>query len=412
MMLFNQEENDTLCVKCGKCRSVCPVFDEVREEGASPRGKTALVQALSGHMLAPSRRTKKFLSECLLCTACTEVCPNGVHTDLLILAAREQLSACAGQRFTETVLTKVVFANTAASFKLGSAVEAVAGEKLDSGSGVFYRLPADYIVPEIRGKKFSESKKNTYARRTATGFFLGCLIDFINHETAEDAIALLLASGKTPFIPAQQACCGLPALSMGDTKTAARQARAVISLFETADTVVTACGSCGSMLKHYYALLFDSPGDREKVRTFAEKVKDITEVIDPDVIRPDIAGQAADGTRSVTYHDPCHLKRGMGVSRGPRQLLEQAGYDLREMENPDRCCGLGGAFHIKHRALSLAITRKKTDDIRSTGAATVATGCPGCMANIASMVIREHSRVNVVHTVNLLAAGLKKQVRG
>lgn len=403
MMLFNQEDYYNLCVKCGKCRSVCPVFHEEKEEGASPRGKTALVQALSGHALNASKRTKRFLSECLLCTACSAVCPNGVRVDLMVLSARQQLSGYAGHRLMETVLTKVVFSNTSTSFKLGSVVEEVAGEKMVSGSGVFYRLPARHVIPEIRGEKFSASKKNAHTQPAATGFFLGCLIDFINHAVAGDAVRLLLASGKNPYIPAGQACCGLPALSMGDTKTALRQARAVVSLFETADTIVTACGSCGAMLKHYYPLLFDDPAEKEKVSKFSEKVKDITEVVDPDVFR-----RAERGDVTITYHDSCHLKRGMAVSQEPRRLLERAGYILREMEHPDRCCGLGGAFHLKHRELSRAITRKKTDDIRATGAATVATGCPGCMANIGAMLIEEHSSVTVVHTVNLLAAGLKK----
>jgi glycolate oxidase iron-sulfur subunit len=406
MMFFNHEDQYALCVKCGTCRTVCPVFHELNEEGASPRGKITLVQALIESRIEPSKRTKNFISECLLCTACVEVCPNHVQTDLVVLSAREKLADSAGNKLIEAALTKVVFAKTGISFKLGSIVEQAIGEKIDLESGIFYRLPANRIIPEIKSKKFSGSKKNTHTHETKTGFFLGCLIDFIYHDIAEDTVTLLEASGRTPYIPALQACCGLPALSMGDMKKAAKQAKAVMALFDTADSVVTACGSCGSMMKNYYKFLFNEPEDRKKAEEFAGKIKDITEVVDPGMFN-----NAETASGSVTYHDPCHLKRGMGIAEKPRALIARAGYKIKEMQNPGRCCGLGGAFNIKHRNLSSAITKEKTDDICSTTAATVATGCPGCMANISSMLIEQNLNIKVVHTVHLLAAALKKHTR-
>ncbi len=391
-------------MKCGTCRTVCPVFHELNEEGASPRGKITLVQALFESGFEPSKRTKKFISECLLCTACVEVCPNHVQTDLLVLSAREKLADTAGNKLIEAALTKVVFGKTGISFKLGSIVEQAIGEKIDLESGIFYRLPANRIIPEIKSKKFSASKKNIHTHETKTGFFLGCLIDFIYHDIAEDTVTLLEASGRTPYIPAHQACCGLPALSMGDIKKAAKQAKAVMALFDTSDSVVTACGSCGSMMKNYYKYLFDTPEEKKRAERFAEKIKDITEVAEPGMF--DNTGHTS---VTVTYHDPCHLKRGMGISEKPRILLAKAGHKIEEMHNPGRCCGLGGAFNIKHRKLSSAITKEKTDDIRSTTAATVATGCPGCMANISAMLVEQNLNIKVVHTVHLLASSLKKK---
>ena len=404
MMSFNHQDQYSLCVKCGKCRSVCPVFHELNEECASPRGKISLIQALLENKVKPSSRTKRFLSECLLCTACVAVCPNGVRTDLLVLSVRESLADYAGNKLIETALIKGVFSKTDISFKLGFAVEQAMGRKIDSGSGMYYRLPSNRILPELKSTKFSISKKNTHIHKTKTGFFLGCLIDFVNHDIAEDTIMLLEAAGKTPFIPRDQACCGLPALSMGDRRQAAKQAKAVMTLFDTAETVVTACGSCGSMMKNYYPVLFDDPQNKGNAVKFAAKIKDIAEVLEPDMFE-----NAGHSSRLTTYHDPCHLKRGMGVAKKPRTLIRAAGYEIAEMQSPDRCCGLGGAFTIKHRTLSSAITKEKADDIRSTTAATVATGCPGCMANISAMLIEQgRLQVNVVHTVRLLVTALKK----
>ncbi|MCL5276476.1 MAG: (Fe-S)-binding protein [Deltaproteobacteria bacterium] len=369
----------------------------LKDEGASPRGRITLIQTLSENKLRPSKRAKKLVSQCLLCTACVSVCPNNVRTDLLILYARERLREQPGSRIIDAVLDKVVFSRTAVSFRLASAVEHAVGRRLASGSGTFYRVPGSRTVPEIKGSSFSGSADNAYRQKTNTGLFLGCLIDFVNHDVAADAVKLLEASGKRPYLPVGQACCGLPAFSAGDTKKAARQATAAMAPFDDTDTIVTACGSCGSMMKNYYPLLFDSPADKARAEAFSKKIKDISEVIDPGTIE---RAEGVGGT--ITYHDPCHLKRGMSVSEKPRDLIRKAGYTILEMERSDRCCGLGGAFNIKHRRISSVITGDKVKDIKSTGATIVATGCPGCMANIGSMIAEDGADIRVVHTVSLL----------
>lgn len=407
------EAGYSLCVKCGKCRSVCPVFGELNEEGASPRGKIALIQALFERGIEPSARTKRFVSECLLCSACVYACPNGVRTDMLIVSARQRLSDEMGLDLVEAGLTKVGFSRTGISFKLASIVEKVVGRRILSESGVFYRLPANRIIPQIKSEPFSGSGGNIYKHKTKTGFFPGCLIDFIYHDVAKDAAELLGTAGIKPYIPGHQACCGLPALSLGDMDKARKQAKVVMSLFEDADIVVTACGSCGSMLKNYYPFVFEGHTEYKKAVLFSEKVKDVTELLaeEPGVNSSEFIVESLSlnhqGLPLVTYHDPCHLKRGMSVSEKPRELIKKAGYTIAEMDEPDRCCGLGGAFNIKHRSISSAITRHKVYDIKSTKASIVATGCPGCMANIASMAIEQGLNLKVVHTVNLLAHAKK-----
>ena len=54
------------CVKCGMCKSLCPVFIILREETVSPRGKA---------MLLEKDFYDKLVYECSLCKACEEKCP-------------------------------------------------------------------------------------------------------------------------------------------------------------------------------------------------------------------------------------------------------------------------------------------------------------------------------------------------
>ena len=61
------------CVKCGFCRSCCPVFSVLMSEVDSPRGKAILMQ-------------KDFLDElfynCTLCKACKFTCPLSLDIDV------------------------------------------------------------------------------------------------------------------------------------------------------------------------------------------------------------------------------------------------------------------------------------------------------------------------------------------
>ncbi|MHB1043483.1 MAG: (Fe-S)-binding protein, partial [Eubacteriales bacterium] len=110
----------------------------------------------------------------------------------------------------------------------------------------------------------------------------------------------------------------------------------------------------------------------------------------------------------VTYHDPCHLARGQGVRRQPRQLLKAIpGVKLVEMENPDACCGGGGSFLFTHPGLAEKVGGAKARAILNTGAGVVVTECPGCVKQIKLSLQRESggARVKVVHLAEFLGSG-------
>jgi fumarate reductase (CoM/CoB) subunit B len=70
------------CVRCGMCKSLCPVFKILREEAVSPRGKAII---LSEKIL------DKIVFECNLCKACEEKCPLNVKICDAIRKAREAM---------------------------------------------------------------------------------------------------------------------------------------------------------------------------------------------------------------------------------------------------------------------------------------------------------------------------------
>jgi L-lactate dehydrogenase complex protein LldE len=86
--------------------------------------------------------------------------------------------------------------------------------------------------------------------------------------------------------------------------------------------------------------------------------------------------------------------REMQVTEDSKALLRQlARVELVELEREDECCGFGGTFAVKQPAISTAMVRDKTDDIRQTGARRVIAGDCGCLMNINGSL--EHRRIPV-----------------
>jgi len=106
----------------------------------------------------------------------------------------------------------------------------------------------------------------------------------------------------------------------------------------------------------------------------------------------------------VTYHDSCHLKRHLGVSSQPRELINRVdGLTFVEMKDSDKCCGFGGAFSTKYPDISTAMVKEKVQNILDSGADTV-VGCDmGCLMNIQGYLNRNNYPVKVKHIAQILA---------
>jgi glycolate oxidase iron-sulfur subunit len=110
----------------------------------------------------------------------------------------------------------------------------------------------------------------------------------------------------------------------------------------------------------------------------------------------------------LTYHDPCHLVRGMGVSQEPRQMLKAIpGIDFVEMAHADECCGAGGTFSLSYYDISRQINDKKLDAAQDTNAQVLVTGCSVCRMHIDDGLSRRQGTIKVRHTAEILAAAYR-----
>ena len=155
--------------------------------------------------------------------------------------------------------------------------------------------------------------------------------------------------------------------------------------------MVSDCASCGATLKHLGSFFADDPEWKERAAAFSAKVMDLTEYLAKAGYQP---RQKADAL--FTYHDPCHLVRGQGISQPPRELLKAAGRFV-EMKEADVCCGGAGSFHIDYPEAAAQILEKKRRSIEQTGAKVVVTGCPGCLIQLSKAAKASGGKFKAMH---------------
>ena len=200
-----------------------------------------------------------------------------------------------------------------------------------------------------------------------------------------------------------QTCCGQPAYNSGDRANAQAIARQVIGAFRGFDYVVAPSGSCAAMISHHYPALFEEtdPAALGEARELAGRTHELTAFLHDVLGVKSIAGRLS---ATVAYHDSCAGLRELGVRAQPRALLSGIdGLTVKELAEPDVCCGFGGTFCVKYPEISTRMVSDKVADITATGATTLLAGDMGCLMNMAGRLSREGSAINVRHVAEVLA---------
>ena len=425
------EEMVSVCTRCGTCQAHCPLYKETRREADVSRGKIALLTGLAEEMFKNPKGVNERLNRCLLCGSCAKACPSGVDTQAIFLKARSILTRYLGLSFAKKLVFRRYLSEPRKFDKfMGRMAKfqnyALAGEdnaQATSCGKVDIPLLRDrHLTPlaETPLSKSLDSLEIGEGDGPRVLLFTGCLIDKALPRVGMATLEILKAFNCRVIIPENQGCCGIPALASGDEETAKDLVRHHLELFKDleADALVTACATCTATLKKQWpTLALEMDGDEayqeegvswaDLANTWADKTQDISEfLVERFDVKAPFQGKDVLEGGTVTYHDPCHLKKSLDVSAQPRELIRACGAELVEMAKPDQCCGMGGSFNLAHYDLSADIGSRKAADIASTDAATVATSCPACMMQITDMLARRESPATVCHVVELYAKTL------
>ncbi|MCL6478300.1 MAG: LUD domain-containing protein [Peptococcaceae bacterium] len=400
------------CLNCGACLNHCPVYGEIGDHyGGKHLGGRGVVMAACQEGLEAA--VEAGLSLCINCRSCVEVCPVKINTPGLITRLRElALTLQPPPAAARLVLRKIIAGDrTGLAYGAGKRLQGLLCRK--EGSGQRLKLPnkvwPDRLLPRLAPRPLTSLLNRS---RAAAGrkviFFAGCMINYFYPEIGVAAAQLLRLSGVDVVTPPALACCGMPLLAHGYLEEARNLALHNLALLADAGVqdIVTCCPTCGGALQREYpALLAGRQGGRagEAALRLGERVRDISQFVLDEL--PESIFSSPLNLR-VTYHDPCHLCRGMGVTKPPRELIRRLpGVELKEMYEPDTCCGCGGSFSLEHYTLASRINDRKVDNIKATEAAVLVTGCPACMAHFRDGLARRGCPQQVVHLAQLLAAG-------
>jgi len=133
--------------------------------------------------------------------------------------------------------------------------------------------------------------------------------------------------------------------------------------------ILTLCPTCTITLKEKYGLTVQhaivAVRDKLSEKSIAKRIKPLN--------------------LTVTYHDPCHLGRMLGIFEEPRQILDRLGVRINEMEHNryfSTCCGGGGGLRAVDDRLSIEISKNRVRDAVKVGAEMIVTACPTCESTL------------------------------
>jgi len=410
------------CVHCGFCLPTCPTYVLWGEEMDSPRGRIYLMkEGLEGEPMSDSMVSH--WDACLGCMACVTACPSGVQYDTLIEQTRAQVERRHERSAKDKALRGLVFSLFPYPRRLRllrgplRAMQATGLDRALRRTGLLDRLSPQLAAMESLAPRLGKPLplpphiSATGERRATVGLLTGCVqgafFPGVNAATAR----VLQAEGCDIVVPKAQGCCGALSVHNGREPEAQSFARRLVDSFEDSgvEYVVVNAAGCGSTMKEYADLLADDPSYAERAKAFAEKVRDVSEILDE-------LGTVAPRhplEMTIAYHDACHLAHAQGVRAQPRRLLEAIpGLELREIAEGELCCGSAGIYNVVNPEPARELGDRKAANIVATGAQVLVTANPGCLMQVTSAIERSAQQqgikpMGMAHTVEVLDASIR-----
>ncbi|MBU4534585.1 MAG: succinate dehydrogenase/fumarate reductase iron-sulfur subunit [Euryarchaeota archaeon] len=357
------------CIECFSCLSACPIIKE-SEEYAGPY----FMRYLSKFALDPrdcDNREKvamlEGLYDCTTCGKCAEVCPKEVS---IPGDAIEKLRALSYRK------------------KIGPLDPHQAVKKLVDETGRSIDPPVEGFIEAVNKVKADDESESKVA------FFTGCMVDYRIPEVGFALLNVLKENNIDIIVPEKQVCCGSPLIRTGQLDVVDKLVKHNQQVFKGYDTIITVCAGCGATLKKDYPK-YGVNFNVVDISEFLMKNLD-TEKMHPVPMR-------------VTYHDPCHLSRGQGITIEPREILKKIkGLEFVEMEEPNQCCGAGGGVKSGRPELAYKLGKKKAEMIKKLNVDAVISICPFCQYHIQDTLQKEGlGNIKVMNILELLDMAYK-----
>ena len=392
------------CVHCGFCTATCPTYVLLGDELDSPRGRIYLMKEMLEQGRAPTAEVVKHIDRCLSCLSCMTTCPSGVNYMHLVDHARAYIEDNYRRPLRERLLRAVLawvlphpkrFRAALALARLAKPVAPML-RKVPALKPIAAMLAlAPWRLPSARAVQVPQPS----APRGRVALLMGCAEPVLRPEFRQAAARLLARAGFEVVTAAGEGCCGALVHHMGRKAEALDDARRNVDAWTAEiegrglDAILVTASGCGTTLKDYGFVLREDPAYAGKAARVSALAKDITEFL----AQIELPSPSHPQGLRVAYHAACSLQHGQKITEAPKQLLQQAGFDVRIPAEAHLCCGSAGVYNILQPELADAIGRRKADNLDRLEADVIAAGNIGCATQIALK-----AKAPVVHTVELL----------
>ncbi len=392
------------CVHCGFCTATCPTYLLLGDELDSPRGRIYLVKDMLESGKPATAQVVKHVDRCLSCLSCMTTCPSGVHYMHLVDHARAHIEETYARPLSDRLLRDMLAAILPYRERFRWAL--TAGRLAKPFAPIVRLMPKIgpklaammALAPDRAPVSPSQTVAVAAPRRGRVVILEGCAQPALKPSINAAARRFLARCGVEVVAAPGEGCCGALVHHMGREAQALDFVRANVDawtrLIEAGglDAILITASGCGTTVKDYGFMLREDPAYAAKAARVAALAKDVTEYLAT-------LDWAPVGERKMTlaYHSACSMQHGQKITDLPKNLLRKAGYTVKDVPEGHICCGSAGTYNIMQPELAAQLRDRKLNNINRLGAAAVAAGNIGCMAQLAQGAV-----VPIAHTIELL----------
>ncbi|MBI5824746.1 MAG: (Fe-S)-binding protein [Chloroflexi bacterium] len=371
------------CIMCFRCQEVCPAYNtgkllspaalEINKRYHFNNGGTtdiAMTELIS----------EEAIWACTSCGACVDICPVGNEPMRDILDIRRNLSM----------------------------MESAFPKQLESAFKGMERNQNPWNVSQADRMKWAEGMSVPTVEQNAEPeilWWVGCApaTDARAQKTAQAFAKILNAAGVNyAVLGKNESCTGDSARRAGREDIFFGLASQNVEILNDVapKRIVTTCPHCLHTIKNEYPAF---GGNYQVIHH--------TQLINELVGAGKISLEVSSEQFSVTFHDPCYLGRHNKEINAPRDTLHATGALTIEMPRNSAksfCCGAGGAQMWKEEeAGSGRVNEARFAEAKSTGADTVAVGCPFCLTMMTDASKADGGNIQVKDVAEIVAERLK-----
>lgn len=365
----------------------CPAGIEYGWEAYWNAGKIWIARSILNGDLEFSEEVRDVIMPCITCGQCSSQCENKIPTVDVIEALR---AAC-----------------------VEAGIPMIAKHELIKKMVIERNNPYGGNKDErMKWAKDAGLEKYVNNKDAKIGYYVGCTASYRQMDVAISTCRLFEKLGMDFTILEEEVCCGSPFYRTGAVEVAQDLMNKNLENFKGLDKVYFSCSGC------YKTFTLDYPKWMPEGEKLPFETQHAMELISDLVTEGKIGFKPNKKLKGkvVTYHDPCHLGRHVGIEieqemiresknlmldmrkigqkindwfEKPRiilnKLAEDVGINFVEMYRiklHSMCCGAGGGVRAGYPDFSLRTASLRCDEANAVKADILATECPFCKTNL------------------------------